>query len=71
LALGDERSVSKDALVQHERARYSVPSELAQAGARVLVREHGELVIITHVSDGAAREVARHRKGRAGRDDHR
>jgi hypothetical protein len=66
LALGDERSVSKDALVQHERARYSVPSELARSGARVLVREHGELVIITHVTDGAAREVARHRKGRPG-----
>jgi transposase len=66
LALGAERSVAKDALVQHERARYSVPSELAQAGARVLVREHGELVIITHVTDGAAREVARHRRGRAG-----
>jgi transposase len=66
LALGDERSVNKDSLVQHERARYSVPHELAQAGARVLVREHGELVIITHVTDGAAREVARHRKGRPG-----
>jgi transposase len=66
LALGDERSVAKDALVQHEHARYSVPSELAQASARVLVREHGELVIITHVTDGAAREVARHRKGRPG-----
>lgn len=66
LALGEERSVSKDALVQHERARYSVPSELARSSARVLVREHGEHVIITHLSDGAAREVARHRKGRAG-----
>jgi hypothetical protein len=66
LALGDERGVSKDSLVQHERARYSVPSELAQAGARVLLREHGELVIITLVETGAAREVARHRKGRPG-----
>ena len=66
LALGEERSVSKDALVQHERARYSVPSELARSSARVLVREHGEQLIITHLSDGAAREVARHRKGRAG-----
>jgi len=66
LALGDERSVNKDSLVQHERARYSVPSELAQAGARVLVREHGELVIITHAAAGGAREVARHRRGRAG-----
>jgi len=66
LALGDERSVNKDSLVQHERARYSVPHELAQADARVLVREHGELVIITLVETGAAREVARHRKGRPG-----
>jgi hypothetical protein len=31
LALGDERSVAKDALVQHEHARYSVPQ---RAGAR-------------------------------------
>jgi hypothetical protein len=59
LALGEERSVSKDALVQHDLARYSVPSELAQARARVLVREHGERVIITSVSEGGAREVAR------------
>ena len=66
LALGEERNVSKDAQVQHERARYSVPSELARSGVRVLVREHGEQLIITHLSDGAAREVARHRKGRAG-----
>jgi transposase len=66
LALGEERSVSKDALVQHEMARYSVPSELAQGRARLLVREHGEQIIITHVCEGAAREVARHQKGQPG-----
>ena len=66
LALGAERSVSKDSLVQHDSARYSVPHELAQASARVLVREHGHSVVITRVSDTGAREIARHRKGRPG-----
>jgi transposase len=66
LALGEERSVSKDALVQHQAVRYSVPSELAQARARLLLREHGEQIIITHVAEGAAREVARHQRGQPG-----
>ena len=66
LALGEERSVSKDSLVQHQRARYSVPSELARSRSRLLLREHGEQIIITHVAEGAAREVARHQRGQPG-----
>ncbi len=66
VALGEERSVSKDSLVLHQRVRYSVPSELASARARLLLREHGEQIIITHVSEGAAREVARHQRGQPG-----
>jgi hypothetical protein len=37
-ALGRERSVTNDALVVHEHARYCVPDELAQARARMLFR---------------------------------
>jgi hypothetical protein len=65
-AIGSERSVTKDALVIHEHARYSVPHELAQARARVLVREHGHDVVITSVSEGGVREVARHEKAPPG-----
>lgn len=65
-ALGSERSVTNDALVVHEHARYSVPHELAQARARVLIREHGSDVIITSLSEHGAREVARHEKAPPG-----
>ncbi len=65
-ALGSERSVTNDALVVHEHARYSVPHELAQARARVLIREHGSDVVITSLSERGAREVARHEKAPPG-----
>ena len=59
-AAGEERRVSKDALVIFEGARYSVPSHLAME--RVLVRRHGDSIIITSADRerGGLREVARH-----------
>jgi hypothetical protein len=65
-AAGSERRVGKDAVVVFAGARYSVPSELATE--RVLVREHGDDVIITHVDDasGGLDEVARHQKAPKG-----
>lgn len=65
-AVGEERVVTKDSLVIHQHARYSVPHELAQMQARVLVREHGDDVIITHASDEGLVEVARHEKAEPG-----
>ena len=65
-AVGEERAVTKDALVIHQHARYSVPHQLAQQRARVLVREHGDDVIITHAGDDGLREVARHEKAEPG-----
>ena len=65
-AIGDERVVTKDALVIHQHARYSVPHQLAQQQARVLVREHGDDVIITHAGFDGLREVARHEKAEPG-----
>ena len=65
-AVGEERVVTKDSLVLHQHARYSVPHELAQQQARVLVREHGSDVIITHASEDGLREVARHEKAPPG-----
>jgi hypothetical protein len=65
-AAGDERRVGKDATVVFAGARYSVPHEFATE--RVLVREHGDDVIITHADDanGGLREVARHLKAPKG-----
>lgn len=59
-AAGEERRVTKDALVIFEGARYSVPAALANQ--RVLVRRHGDSVIITSAGPEAdgLREVARH-----------
>lgn len=65
-AVGEERAVTKDGLVIHQHARYSVPHELAQMQARVLVREHGSDVIITHASEEGLVEVARHEKAEPG-----
>ncbi|MEX2501244.1 MAG: IS21 family transposase, partial [Trueperaceae bacterium] len=65
-AIGEERVVTKDSLVLDQHARYSVPHELAQQRARVLVREHGDDVIITHAGDDGLREVARHEKAEPG-----
>lgn len=65
-AVGEERTVSKDSLVIHQHARYSVPHELAQQRARVLVREHGDDIVITHASSDGLREVARHEKAEPG-----
>ena len=65
-AAGDERRVGKDATVVFAGARYSVPH--AFATERVLVREHGDDVIITHAgdADGGLREIARHLKASKG-----
>lgn len=65
-AAGDERRVGKDATIVFGGARYSVPH--AFATERVLVREHGDDVIITYASSdaGGLREIARHVKAPKG-----
>ena len=64
VAFGEERTVDKQALVLLDHARYSVPHELAEE--KVLVREQGNEVVITHLAATGAREVARHERARPG-----
>lgn len=65
-AAGEERRVSKDALVVYGGARYSVPAALANQ--RVLIRRHGDSVIISSAGSeaGGLREVARHTAAQKG-----
>ncbi|TDC73730.1 IS21 family transposase [Actinomadura sp. 7K507] len=64
-AFGTTRRVNWDCTISVEGVRYSVPHRLVDT--RVWARFHGDELIVTAVAgDGAAAEVARHRRGTAG-----
>ncbi len=61
---GQSRQVGKDATIQVESVRYSVPHALI--GESVWVRFGGEDLIITALVNGVAAEVARHERSTPG-----
>jgi hypothetical protein len=69
---GETRRVGRDSTVSVGAVRYSVPHPLVEE--QVWVRFHGDDLIVTAIRDGAAVEVARHRRSTPGnpviRDEH-
>lgn len=69
---GETRRVGRDSTVSVGAVRYSVPHQLVEQ--KVWVRFHGDDLIVTAIRDGAAVEVARHRRSTPGnpviRDEH-
>jgi len=61
---GQSRQVGKDATIQVEAVRYSVPHTLV--GNPVWIRFHGEELIVTATVDGLPTEVARHQRSTPG-----
>ncbi|MFP5342503.1 MAG: IS21 family transposase [Candidatus Limnocylindria bacterium] len=59
VAFGVTRVVDDEATIRYGSARYSVPHQLV--AERVWVRVAGDELVVTHVGDGGAAEVARHR----------
>lgn len=61
LAFGESRTVGRTTpMVDVEWCQYSVPHELR--GEQVWVREHGDEIVVVHVDNAGAHEVARHRR---------
>lgn len=61
VAFGETRTVgSTTPMVDHDHCQYSAPHELR--GEVVWVREHGDDIVVVHVSKSGAREVARHER---------
>lgn len=63
-ALGETRSVSRDATISVGGVRYSVPHTLVDA--EVWIRFHGEDLVVTHQGDSGTAEVARHARSTKG-----
>lgn len=63
-ALGQTRSVSRDATISVGGVRYSVPHTLVDE--EVWVRWHGEELVVAHRADGGVVEVARHARSTKG-----
>lgn len=61
---GQSRHVGKDATIQVEAVRYSVPHGLV--GMSVWIRFHGDDLIVTALVDGRPVEVARHERSTPG-----
>lgn len=58
VAFGVTRVVDEESTVRYGSARYSVPHQLV--GERVWVRVDGDELVVAHVGQSGAREVARH-----------
>jgi transposase len=69
---GETRRVGRDSTVSVGSVRYSVPHPFVEA--KVWVRFHGDDLVVTGLRDGAAVEIARHRRSTPGnpviRDEH-
>lgn len=64
-AFGETRRVGRDATISVNSVRYSVPHHLVDDV--VWARFHGDDLVVTAITDGSAREVARHLRSTPGR----